>query len=111
MIEIDLFWIVTLGVVLAGLFLLKELIYKGLRNKSLNITTNKDIEITKIFTDKYPFVSLDFIKKNEDEKSIENNQEIHELNKKFELMEKSIKLIEEAIRNQANIIERLQKNG
>lgn len=104
MIEINLFWIVTLGVVLAGLFLLKELIYKGLQNKSLHIMTNKDIEITKIFTDKFPLVHPDFITKSANEQNIENNQEIHELNKKVELMG-------EAIRGQANIIERLQKNG
>lgn len=104
MIEINLFWIATLGVVLAGLFLLKELIYKGLQNKSLHITTNKDIEITKIFTDKFPLVHPDFMTKSAKEQNIENNQEIHELNKKVELMG-------EAIRGQANIIERLQKNG
>lgn len=84
MIEINLFWIVTLGVVLAGLFLLKELIYKGLQNKSLHITTNKDIEITKIFTDKFPLVHPDFMTKSAKEQNIENNQEIHELNKKIE---------------------------
>lgn len=60
--------------------------------------------VVKHFTDKFPLVSPDFMNKSAKEQNVENNQEIHELNKRFALME-------EAIRNQAHLLERLQKNG
>ena len=111
MIEINLFWIVTLGVVLAGLFLLKELIYKGLQNKSLNITTNKDIEITKIFTSKFPLVQPAFMTKSAKEQNIENNQEIHELNKKIEVLDSRIHAQNANINKLVAMIEEISKNG
>lgn len=70
----------------------------------IKLFIDKDKDITTKFLDKFPLVHPDFITKSAKEQNIENNQEIHELNKKVELMG-------EAIRVQANIIERLQKNG
>lgn len=60
---------------------------------------DKDKEITNKFLDKFPLVSPDFINKSAKEQNVENNQEIHELNKKVELqnenIDKLIKIVEE----------------
>ena len=48
------------------------------------------------FAKKYPLVSLSFMLKNTREQNIENNQEIHEINKKILSIENSIqKLLQE----------------
>ena len=80
-------WIAIIVIGLVLLFLLKELIYKNLRNISLKTIINKDIEIVKILTAKFPDVSENFINKTVKEQNVENNQEIHEINKKLNRLE------------------------
>ena len=54
----------------------------------------KDTNITTSLIDKYPLVTPEFMQKNAKEQNIENNQEIHEINKKLaELEEKINKLL------------------
>lgn len=104
MIEINLFWILVLIVSVVIVFVILLGFKNLLDNKKDIHFKNQDTSITSNLIEKFPFVSPDFINKSAKEQNIENNQEIHELNKKVELMG-------EAIRGQANIIERLQKNG
>lgn len=103
-IEVNLFWILFLLVVAVFLFLLHNGIGINLFIKKDEKIIDKEKAIIEKFLDKFPLVHPDFMTKSAKEQNIENNQEIHELNKKVELMG-------EAIRGQANIIERLQKNG
>lgn len=65
---------------------------------------DKDASITSDLISKFPLVSPDFIGKNTKEQNIENNQEIHELNKKIGLLEEAVRI------NSKNIME-LKKNG
>lgn len=67
------------------------------------LDNKKDMEAKKIDAEtmqqiisKYPDVKESFILKTEKEQNIENNQEIHEINKKFETLEK---LVKEAMKN------------
>lgn len=65
---------------------------------------DKDKEIANKFLDKFPLVSPDFINKSAKEQNVENNQEIHELNKR-------IALIEDAVRINIKNIAELRENG
>lgn len=65
---------------------------------------DKDKDITAKFLDKFPLVSPDFINKSAKEQNVENNQEIHELNKHLDLLEEAIRV------NAKNIME-LKNNG
>jgi len=65
---------------------------------------NRDKEIINKFIEKFPLVPIDYMNKTLREQNIENNQEIHELNKKIEFQNQNIdKLIK--------IVEELSKNG
>lgn len=65
---------------------------------------DKDKEIANKFLDKFPLVSSEFINKSTKEQNVENNQEIHEINKRLNLME-------EAIRIHAKKLMELTENG
>lgn len=104
MIEINLFWILVLIVSVVIVFVVLLGFKNLLDNKKDIHFKNQDTSITSNLIAKFPLVSPEFINKSAKEQNVENNQEIHELNKR-------ISLIEEAVRGQANILERLQKNG
>jgi hypothetical protein len=63
------------------------------------------------FLSKYPNVSLDFINKGVKEQNIENNQEIHEINKRFDKNDKDIKEIKETLDKIIQVIEEMQNRG
>ena len=60
---------------------------------NLNLFVKKDEHIADKFFDKFSLVSKDFMNKNTVEQNIENNQEIHEINKKLQIIEKTIEEI------------------
>lgn len=75
--------------ILGGFTLTGIVLFLVYSHKNIHIQNNKLI-------DKFPLVSPDFFRKNTKEQNIENNQEIHEINKKFEKLEE---LIEKVIEN------------
>lgn len=70
----------------------KDVLY----NKKDIQAKENDTEIIKELIERYPSVDKRFIVKPEKEQNIENNQEIHEINKKFEKLEE---LVEKVIEN------------
>lgn len=104
MIEINLFWILVLVVLVVIIFTVLLGRKNLLDNKKDIHFKDKDISITSDLIAKFPLVSPDFINKSAKEQNVENNQEIHELNKKIELQNENIdKLIK--------IVEELSKRG
>lgn len=79
-VEINLFWILFLLIVAVFLFLLHN--FGGLK-----LFVDKDRHIADKFFDKFPLVSPEFINKSSKEQNIENNQEIHEINKRLDKMQ------------------------
>ena len=80
-----------------------NLISRGYKDK---LDNKKDMEAKKLDTEtmqsliaKYPDVNQNFIIKPEKEQNIENNQEIHEINKKLLEFEDIIKDLKNAHRN------------
>ena len=63
------------------------------------LETNRQIKIkkddVKKLLSRYPLVDKSFIIKEEKEQNIENNQEIHEINKKLEVLEDLFKRLEQ----------------
>ena len=79
-INLNLFWIafiIFLGVVVF-------LIHGGF---NINLFVKKDEHIAEKFLDKFPLVAPEFINKNLKEQTIENNQEIHEVNQRLDKIE------------------------
>jgi len=70
----------------------------------IKLFIDKDKDITTKFLDKFPLVSPDFINKSTKEQNVENNQEIHELNKRLDLLEEATRI------NAKNIME-FKNNG
>ena len=66
---------------------------------TLKVQNNLNIK----YVNKYPLVTEYFINKGLREQNIENNQEIHELNKRFDLTDAKIKELE-SIKQQINEI-------
>lgn len=56
----------------------------------LKIFSKHDKELTSKYLDKFPLVSPDFWDKSAKMRDVENNQEIHEINKRLEILEKKI---------------------
>lgn len=79
-VEINLFWILFLLIVAVFLFLLHN--FGGLK-----LFVDKDRHIADKFLDKFPLVSPEFMNKSSKEQNIENNQEIHEINKRLDKMQ------------------------
>lgn len=63
------------------------------------------------FLSKYPDVAPEFIKKGIKEQNIENNQEIHEINKRFDAQDKEIQEIKETLDKIIQVIEEMQNRG
>lgn len=103
-VTINLFWVLTTILLIIITFVILAG-YKNFldNNKDIHFK-NQDTSITSDLIAKFPLVSPDFINKSAKEQNVENNQEIHELNKKIELQNKNIdKLIK--------IVEELSKRG
>lgn len=78
--------IITLGIVIfASLFLFLLHNFGGIK-----LFVDKDKYIANKFFDKFPLVTTDFLNKPLKEQTIENNQEIHELNKKLDKIQYQI---------------------
>lgn len=76
-VEINLFWILFFIILSIFLFLLHN--FGGLK-----LFIDKDKHIADKFLDKFPLVSAEFMNKSSKEQNIENNQEIHEINKRLD---------------------------
>ena len=104
---INLYPIIKYGIIIlaifGGCFLLNNLIniVKDI------IFKNNDTKITTNFIDKFPLVSVDFYKKTQKEQIAENNQEIHEVNKRLDKNDLEHKKIWQAIK----ILTELAKEG
>lgn len=75
-ITVNLFYILAAVVIILIAYFVKECFFK-----------TKDTDITNNILEKYPDVSSVFISKSIKEQIIENNQEIHELNKRIKKLE------------------------
>ena len=69
----------------------------------------KDTNITNNILEKYPDVSNIFASKNIKEQNIENNQEIHDINKRFDKLECENKILKETLNKNIKIVEKLHK--
>lgn len=90
-----LFSIVTI----AGIILLGVIAFLFHNFKGLNLFSKHDNSVIDKFLSKYPDVSPEFIKKDANAQNVENNQEIHEVNKRIDAIEA----------NQQAILELLEK--
>lgn len=86
-------------IILAGIVLLGVIAFLFHNFKGLNLFSKHDNSIIDKFLSKYPDVSPAFIKKDAKAQNIENNQEIHEVNKRIDAIEA----------NQQAILELLEK--
>lgn len=103
-IDINLTYVFIL--ILLGVFAF--LIHNGFIFKSFS---KHDSGLFDKFLSKYPDVAPEFMKKGLREQNIENNQEIHAINKRFDEIEGNIKGLEEAMKKVIQVIEELGKNG
>ena len=62
------------------------------------IFKKNDTQIAASLIDKLPIVNSDFYKKSYKEQAAENNQEIHEVNKRLEILETNYKYISEQLK-------------
>lgn len=90
MIEINLAWIFLIAFLCISVFL----IHNGF---NIHLFVKKDIhakdcdsDIMQDLINRFPLVDIEFMKKNTKEQNIENNQEIHEINKKIDLLQKDM---------------------
>ena len=111
MIEINLFWILTLIISVVIVFVVLIGFKNLLDNKKDIHFKDKDILITSDLIAKYPNVSPDFRNKTLMEQSIENNQELHEKDIEIDIIKKRLDLIEETIRINTKSIMELRENG
>ena len=110
-IEVNLFWMLFLLVVAVFLFLLHNGFGLNLFIKKDEKIIEKDKVLMEKFLDKFPLVSPDFINKSAKEQNVENNQEIHELNKKIEEVESRINAQNININKVVIMLEELSKRG
>lgn len=92
-------------IILAGiaLFLLHNL-------GGLKIFSKHDNNMVKQFLEKYPLVSTEFMNKSAKARDIENNQEIHELNKRIEHLEQYVYELNDKINQKLeNILKELHR--
>lgn len=68
-----------------------------------------DNSIIDKFLSKYPDVSPEFMKKGIKEQSIENNQEIHEINKRFDKNDKDIEELKNTLNKVIEILDKMQE--
>lgn len=98
-----LLFIVVLFATVGVIDAIKTIAYLVNRAFKDKLDNKKDIEAKKLDAEtmqsliaKYPDVNQNFIIKPEKEQNIENNQEIHEINKKIEALEEKLKGWEDA---------------
>lgn len=82
------------------------LIHNGYIFKSFSKHDNSIIDK---FLSKYPDVSPEFMKKGIKEQSIENNQEIHEINKRFDKNDKDIEELKNTLNKVIEILDKMQE--
>lgn len=94
--------------IFGGCFLLNNLI-----NIIKDVIFKKnDTKITTSLIDKFPLVSPEFYKKTKTEQLAENNQEIHEINKRIDKLEVTFEELNKNIQKQLDaIIEELGKRN
>lgn len=83
-VTINLFWILTTFLLIVITFVILAGYKKFLDNNKDIYFKDKDTSITTNLIDKFPLVSSDFMSKSAKEQNIENNQEIHEINKRLD---------------------------
>ena len=99
-VTINMFWVVVIIAIILIAYFIKECFFK-----------TKDSDITNNIIEKYPSVSPLFLNKTIREQNIENNQEIHEINKRFDKTETQINELKETTNSLTKVIEELQKRG
>ena len=81
----------TINFAWIGLFIIIGILLFLLHNiTGLNLFSRHDNKVIDKFLEKYPNVSELFINKTAKEQNIENNQEIHEINKRLDALEKRL---------------------
>jgi vacuolar-type H+-ATPase subunit I/STV1 len=104
-IDVNFTWILLFLIVCLALFL----IHNGFGTR---LFVKKDEKIAEKFLDKFPLVSPEFYKKTKIEQLAENNQEIHEINKRIDKLEVTFEELNKNIQKQLDaIIEELGKRG
>ena len=103
-ITIHTFWFVFLGF----LAIIAFLYHNGF---SLNLFSKHDNSIIDKFLNKYPDVAPEFMKKGLKEQNIENNQEIHEINKRFDKIETELEDLKDITEKLTKILEEIEKRG
>lgn len=73
--------------ILGGFTLAGIIVFLVYSHKNTNIFIKQNDKLI----DKFPLVAPEFFNKSSKEQNIENNQEIHEINKKIEELEKLVK--------------------
>lgn len=93
-------FILVLFAIVGGYNLLNNVAHLLARCSKDKLDNKKDIHAKDCDTDivqdliqKFPLVDREFINKNTVEQNVENNQEIHEINKKLEVIERTIEAI------------------
>lgn len=86
-ITINLFWILVFSLIISAICLISFLFHNF---KSLNLFAKHDQKVIDAFLEKYPDVTEIFCKLPLREQNIENNQEIHEINKRLDAIEKRL---------------------
>ena len=97
-VEFNMFWVVLIVAIILIAYFIKECFFK-----------TKDSDITNNVIDKYPLVNPLFINKSVREQNIENNQEIHEINKRFDKTEAQIQELKETLNSMIKVIEEMRK--
>jgi hypothetical protein len=86
-ITINLFWILVFSIIIGAICLISFLFHNGF---SLNLFAKHDQKVIDAFLEKYPDVTEIFCRLPLREQNIENNQEIHEINKRLDAIEKRL---------------------
>ena len=73
--------------ILGGFTLAGIVVFLVYSHKNTNVFINQNNKLI----DKFPLVAPEFFNKSSKEQNIENNQEIHEINKKIEELEELVK--------------------
>lgn len=97
-ITLNLFYLSIAVVIILITYFIKECFFK-----------TKDSDITNNILKKYPDVTSIFVSKSIREQNIENNQEIHDINKRFDKLERENKILKETLNKNIEIVEKLHK--
>lgn len=86
----------VVGLVILAYFVKDYLSLKLQRDKDIHFK-DCDSDITQDLINRFPLVKTEFISKSEKEQNVENNQEIHEINKRLVELEQNLINIQEWI--------------